>query len=162
MLRPRPDEAALDRGAGIASIAVLLGPALVVAAGASACLPLGQLEILVAVALLALAAAVISLAWLPGGSRRRARSATAIAGTLVGAEFGWVGFQANPCVADQAAVGVLAMALSVGTFLVAVAIGRRLAIERHVVAALLSTGIAAFVGFLLTAFTILPMVFVLC
>ena len=162
IFRSRPDERALDNRVRIASAAVAIAPLLVVAAAVSVFIPLGQLEILVAVGFLALAPAVLSLAWLPGGSPARARSSAAITATLVGAAVGWLGFQANPCVAEPAGVGLVAVLMAVGTFLVALAIGRKLAIDRHVVAALLTTGIVAFLGFLATAFTILPMVFVLC
>jgi hypothetical protein len=153
---------ALERQRDIATAAVLIGPGLVVAAAASVFLPLGQYEILLAILLLGLAPAAVSLAWLPTGTRGRARSATAITTILAGFAVGWAGLQANPCVADPATVGIMGAVLAIATVLVATAIGRMLAMPGRVVTPFLAAGVVGIAGFIGTAFVVLPKVFVLC
>ena len=151
-----------ERHRGTAGAALILGPALTVAAFVSVFLPLRQFEILIAIVLLALSPAVLSLAWLPAGSPSRARSVAAVTAAMVGAAIGWVGFHANPCAADPTTVGVTAIVLSVGTFLIAIATGRYLAGRGRVVPTILAAGVVGFVGYLVTGAFVLPQVFVLC
>src|SRR4029079_15661806 len=97
----------------------------------------GGLAILLAIGLLSMAPAVLSLSWLPGGEPRRARTATAITAALVGLAIGWVGLQANPCAADPNVTGLIGAAMGVGTVLIATSIGRALAARGRMAAALL-------------------------
>ena len=140
----------------------MAGPALIVAAAASIFLPLGQYEILLAILLLGQAPAAVSLAWLPGGSRGRARSATVITTTMAALAVGIVGLQANACVADPTTVGVVGAGMAIATVLVATAVGRVLAMQGRVVATFLAAGVVGIIGFVWTAFVVLPKVLVLC
>ena len=151
-----------ERHRGLAAAALILGPALTVAAFVSVFLPLRQFEILVAIVLLALSPAALSLAWLPAGSPSRARSVALVTAAMVGGAIGWVGFHANPCAADPTTVGVTAIVLSVATFLIAIASGRYLAVRGRVVPTILAAGVIAFVGYVVTGAIVLPQVFVLC
>jgi hypothetical protein len=161
-LGPHPAERATDHQKNIAAGAVLAGPALIVAAAASIFLPLGQYEILLAILLLGQGPAALSLAWLPGGSRGRARSATVITAAMAGLAVGLVGLQANPCVADPTTVGIMGAVMAIATVLVATAVGRMLALEGRVVAPFLAAGVVGIAGFIGTAFVVLPKVLVLC
>lgn len=160
--RPHPAERATDRQKSTAAGAVLAGPALIVAAVVSIFLPLGQYELLLAILLLGQAPAALSLAWLPGGSRGRARSATVITTTMAGLAVGFLGLQANPCVADPTTVGIVGAAMAIATVLAATAVGRFLAMEGRVVAPFLAAGVVGIAGFIGAAFVVLPKVLVLC
>ena len=162
ILRPRPEEQALDRQGDIAAVAVLVAPALIAGAAGSVFLPLRQYEILLAILLLGLAPAALSLAWLPGGSRAHARSATLITSAMAGLAVGAVGLKANPCVADPTTVGIIGAALAITTVLTATAVGRMLAMPGRVVVAFLAAGVMGIAGFIATASVVLPKVFVLC
>jgi len=163
VFQPRPEEQELDRGNAIAARAAVAAPAIVVIGCASVFVPiLGAWTILVAIALLGLAPAVLSLAWLPRGDPRRARTSTAITTALVGLAIGWLGLLANPCAADPNVVGLIGAGMGVGTVLLATAFGRAFAAGGRVVVALVAGGVVGIAGFFLTAGFVLPAVFVLC
>jgi hypothetical protein len=163
MLGSHPGEDVERKGDGIAAAALLIGPALALGPVVTFFVPLfGEYWALADIAFLALAPAVLSLAWRPGASRNRARWATAATAIVVGLELGFVGLAANPCVADPTFVGVTSAALAIGTFLVASAVGRSLAMHGRVVSPLIAAGAVGLVGFLVTAFWVLPQVLVLC
>jgi hypothetical protein len=163
IFQPLPQEPQLDRPNAVAARAAVVAPALVLLGCASVFLPVsGSSAILLALAVLALAPAALSLSWLPGGEPRRARTATAITAALVGLAIGWLGLQANPCAADPIVTGLIGAGMGVGTVLIATSIGRALAMGGRMIVAVLVAGVVALLGFFLTAGFVLPAVFVLC
>jgi hypothetical protein len=163
IFRSRPEEELERRRSAVARAALVIGPLLVLGPVVLIFYPFSDASWLwLDLTCLALSPAVLSLAWGPGGSRSRARSVTAITTVLVGLEIGWVGLQANPCAADPTVVGIVGAAAAIGVFLAASTAGRQLALEGRLVVPLLVAAAIGFVGFLMTAFWVLPQVLVLC
>jgi hypothetical protein len=153
----------MDSGDEVASRAAVIGPALVLAAVATVFIgPLGQYAFLLSIALLSLAPGVLSLAWRPGGSARRARNAVAAAAVLLGLASAGLGLAANPCVADPRVVGLISALLFTGTLLVATAVGRVLAVRGGRIGPIVAAGLIAITGFFGSLMLVAPYVFVLC
>jgi hypothetical protein len=159
IFRPLPEE----REHEASSSPLLVGPALVLLGIVGFLFPIfGEATFLIAILLLALGPAVLSLGWRPGGNAARAATVTAATAALLTSAAAGLGLLANPCAYDPISTALTSATMTVVTFVLAVLLGRSLASRGLAVAAVLGAGTAAFGGFFATAYIVLPKVFVLC